>query len=214
MSKYINYLIISIAAIINVYAFPAYAASTTQTSPGMATAPILLALAIAYVTRRMSIGGWLFYYYLILYGSILMNLFLGVLTIENYNPAGWENETIYILFLISTLPLYIILLVEMIFATKLLIKSKRNPKNVKILRNILVASVIINLIIFGIDYSYFPDNLAISGLALFLSGIWCSYFIVSERVKYVFENWSGNWDYQSFKDRKTIKSESPPNLNT
>jgi len=194
---------IAVALILGIQVTPSYAASTNI---GTVAAPLFIALGIACVTRRMSIGGWLFYYYLQLFGSLLLSLLLGGLMIEDLNPEGWEDSALYTLFVITTVPLILIKIVETLFATRLLIKSQRNAKNIKVLRYVLLASVIVYIISLPIDYYHFPDNVVFSVLGLIFASIWTLYFFCSFRVNYVFSNWSGTWDYQSFKQKQIAKN--------
>ena len=200
--------IISIFLIAGISSPPAYAAQANTSTAG---APLFIALAIAYLTRRMSIGGWLFYYYFQLYGSLLLSLLLGGLIIENLNPEGWEDRAQYSLFIISTVPMYLVKIIETIFATRLLVKSQRNSNNVKVLRYILLASVVVYATSLAIDYYNFPDNIALSIFGFVFATIWALYFFVSYRVNYVLSNWSGEWDYPSFKQRVTVKLEPEQN---
>ena len=191
--------IVTILIITSLWVTPVYAASGNTGTAGKGLAPLGIALAIAYVTRRMSIGGWLFFYYFQLYGSLILSLLLGGLIIENLNPAGWEDRALYTLFVISTIPAMLVKIVEVLFATRLLFKSQRNLKNVKSLRYVLLASVVMYAISLAIDYFHFPDNVALSILGLVFAAIWTLYFFSSSRVSSVLSNWSGSWDYQSFK---------------
>ena len=130
---------VGLVLVVSLLPFPAYAASTNLSN---ATASIPIALGIAYVTRRMSIGGWLFYYYLQLYGTILFTMLLSAVIVDNLQPTGWEDKALYTLFVLSVVPMYLVKALEVIFATRLLVKSQRNEKNVKVVRYILLASVI------------------------------------------------------------------------
>jgi len=153
----------------------------------------------------MSIGGWLFYYYLQLYGTILFTMLLSAVIVDNLQPTGWEDKALYTLFVLSVVPMYLVKALEVIFATRLLVKSQRNEKNVKVVRYILLASVIIGVAGLAIDYYHFRDNLPLSIFALIFSSIWCLYFFSSYRVDYVLSRWTGVWNYDSFKGKKTAE---------
>jgi hypothetical protein len=208
MRIYRGFEVLVLTIFCSLVAFPAHAAAI---NPGTAGAPLGIALAIAYVTRRMSIGGWLFYYYFQLYATLLISLLLGALVVENLNLSGWEDKALYMLFVISTVPIYLMKIVETLFATRLLIKSQRKSKNVKTLRYILSASVVFYAISLTIDHYHFPDNVALDVFGLVFAFIWALYFFVSYRVNYVLSNWSGKWDYKTFKLRGTNKEASPQN---
>lgn len=195
---------VGLVLVVSLLPFPAYAAST---NPGVAGAPLFIALGIAYVTRRMSIGGWLFYYYLQLYGTVLITMLLSAVIVDNLQPTGWEDKTLYTLFVLSVVPTLLVKALETVFATRLLFKSQRNEKNVKVVRYILLASVIIGATSLAIDYYHFRDNLPLSIFALIFSSIWCLYFFLSYRVDYVMSRWTGVWNYDSFKEKKAAEPE-------
>jgi len=188
-------------------ASPAYAASST---PATAGAPLFIALAIAYLSRRRSVGGWLFYYYFQLYGSVLIVFLIGAAAIDNFKPASWDDNALYGLFIISVVPVYLVKAAEVIMASKLLMKRLRNTKNVNYLRYTLVAAIIFNLIGVIIDYYHFIDNIAFSTLTLVFSIIWYFYFTDSYRVYYVFNQWEGKWNYEAFRHSKSIKQRAIP----
>ena len=118
--------------------------------------------------------------------------------VDDFNPNLWENETLYLFFLLSTIPSYILSLLQFIFATKLLFKSKRNTKNVYQLRYILLFSVTVEIMNLIIDEYYFPDAMLWDAFALVYVVIWTLYFFKSYRAKYVLAEWPGKWDYQAF----------------
>jgi len=184
-------------------ASPVYAASSDIATAIAPIAPLFFILFIAYLTRRVSIGGWLFYYYFNLFGAFVFIVFIGS-TILDLNPKGWEDTTLYILNVISSVPIFLTKILETIFAIRLLIPSQRNSKNVRVLRHVLLASVVSYFIAVAIDYYYFPDNVVFSLIGLAGASIWTLYFFVSYRVKYAFSNWSGAWDYETFKERKPL----------
>jgi hypothetical protein len=150
----------------------------------------------------MAIGGWLFYYYLQLYANVLIIVLLSFVMIDNFQPTGWEDKTLYILFVLSIIPMFLVKAIEAIFATRLLVKPQRNEKNVKVVRYILLASVIIDVTSIAINYYHFHDNVPFSIYTLITSFIWCLYFFRSYRVDYVLSRWTGVWIYDSFKEKK------------
>jgi len=196
--------LVGVVLVVSLFPFPAYAASTNPAAVGV---PLFVAIYIAYLTRRRAIGGWLLYYYLQLSGNILITVLLITTIAGNLQPTGWEDKALYTLFVLSVVPALLLKALEAIFATRLLFKSQRNEKNVKIVRYILLTSVIIDAISLAIDYYHFHDNLPLSIMALIFSFIWCLYFFLSYRVEYVLSRWTGIWNYDSFKGKKTAELE-------
>jgi hypothetical protein len=204
MSDQKGFRFVGLALILSLFPFSAHAASTNF---GFAGAPLFVALGIAYVTRRMSIGGWLFYYYLQLYGTVLITTLLGAMIADNLQPAGWEDKALYALFVLTVVPTLLLKTIETIFATRLLVKSQRNEKNVKVVRYILLTSVVISTGSLVIDFYHFRDNLLLSIFGLVFSFLWCLYFFLSHRVDYVLSHWNGVWNYDSFKGQRIPEQE-------
>jgi len=160
-----------------------------------------ITLAIVYLSRKKAIGGWLLYYYCCLYAGILFTILLSVPFINNINPSDWPDKTLYLLYFASTIPSNVILIIEVILATRLLVKKKRTLSNVNILRYILIAAAVFNLIGVVIDAQYFKDSIILSVWGLITSIIWCMYFYFSKRVLWVLvEN---RWDHDEFTGKKT-----------
>ncbi len=190
-----------IAALIALLAL-AVPAHAEATNPGTALAPLFVALGIAYVTRRMAIGGWLFYYYLGLYVSAPIMVLSAVASFTNLQPSGWEDKALYAFVVLSYIPWFLAFTLNLIFSTRLLFKSQRNEKNTKIVRYVLLALVITSAAGVVIDYIYFPEDVPLDILSLISSSIWCLYFFFSKRVKYVLARWTGEWNYDAFKSNQ------------
>lgn len=69
---------------------PVVAQEADPTAATRGFMPFILAGMIAYVTRRMAIGGWLFYFYLGLCLSAVITTFMAVSSLPNLNPEGWD----------------------------------------------------------------------------------------------------------------------------
>lgn len=184
-----------------------FAADPTQnTSLGAARfgAAFWITLAIVYLSRKRAIGGWLLYYYCCLYAGIIFTILTSVTFINDLNPSDWPDKTLYLLYLASTIPSNVVLIIEVIFATRLLLKKKRTLSNVNILRYILIAAAVFNLIGVVIDAKYFEDSIILSVWGLITSIIWCMYFYFSKRVLWVLvEN---RWDHDEFTGKKSSEN--------
>jgi predicted RNA-binding Zn-ribbon protein involved in translation (DUF1610 family) len=169
------------------------------TTPTTGYGAVGIMLAIVYLSRRRSIGGWLLYYYLSLYIGILVTIVISIPSIKYINPSEWEDNALYFFYLISTVPSYIMLTLQIIFATKILIKGKRNLHNVNILRYIFAATIVFDLISIVIESIYFNENIFFSIWSLCISIIWCIYFYTSRRVRWVLVE--DKWDYAEFSEK-------------
>src|SRR6266481_2399535 len=98
-----------------------FAASESQRPPVPAAAVgALIMWWICSRRKQQPIGGWLLYYFIQLYLGFVLVLFMTVIALENYRPAAWEDCTLYYLFLLSTVPGFLIEIAQVVVATGLL----------------------------------------------------------------------------------------------
>jgi hypothetical protein len=144
----------------------------------------LIAWWICNGRKRNPIGGWLLYFYWQLYAGLLMSSVFFVVNIQSYIPENFESTSTYSLFLLSAVPSLLLLVVKCAVATLLL--QARTWDMLKLLRWIMIADLAADIIATGIDGAYFPDNMAITLLALLSDLIWLGYLFRSNRVKHIF----------------------------
>ena len=157
-------------------------ANTTATANGL-----FLAFALAYLSRRRKIGGWLLYYYVQLFLSVLMTCFITVTTVaKQIQPTEWDNASLYAWYVLSTVPILLVLVAQAVMAGVLLFR--RNEVILGRLRFLQVSMVIASGATLGIDIMYFPEtpNLVVDGLTLFFAVVWTWYFRRAKRVQKVF----------------------------
>lgn len=161
-------------------------AATSGTQPQNHLGALFVAWGIAYLTRRRAIGGWLLYFYIQLYMSLLVSLIFFPQIIANFAPGEWDSTMRYVLFVLSTMPVLLAQGLEAFAATRLLFS--RNEKNLHFLRKVLVALVAVSGVSLAIDIAYFPEapTIALNVLTLIMSGIWTAYFFKAKRVRLVF----------------------------
>lgn len=171
----------------------AAADAAMKTNPSTMGAAFWITFFIVYFSRKKAIGGWLLYYYVQLYMSILVAIAILFINLNNFKPSSWEDISLYPFYLVSVVPSYLFLLVQLFISTKLLFIKYRNINNLKILRMIMVVTIIFDVIGLGIDIKHFSDNIFLSVYGLIISIIWCAYFYTSKRINAVFiEN---KWEY-------------------
>jgi hypothetical protein len=166
------------------------------------TAPLFIAAGIAYVTRRMAIGGWLFYFYLIL---IMQVAFLGFtlwLEIEATSMEGWD-PFYYWLSWADFLSYAIAKIVCLIFAIRFWSEAQRTLENLKYMRIILgiVLATAIGRIAMNSMVWLEQDSTILLFIPLFSAVLWFTYWLVSRRVKYIFDLQGESFDYDEFKGR-------------
>ena len=171
----------------------ALAASASQPAQNPAGAGLAVGFAIAYLFRRRQIGGWLLYFYMQLYGSLLINTILLTSTISQLNPDAWDSAQRYVWYVVSTVPVLISIVAEVTVATLLLIR--RTEANIRLMRAVLVALLVASGASLCIDLEYFNDgaNLFFDVLTVLFAAIWLAYFRKAKRVRRVFIEHS--WDY-------------------
>jgi len=182
---------------------PVLAQGAGPTGASRALLPFLMAAAIAYLTRRRAIGGWLFYFYLGLFLSVFFVAAMAVPTISNLNPEGWE-PFYWWMAVIDYVPWLLATVATFIFGFRLLIKSQRTQNNVIKMRYAMLAVLICSVIGTFISFRYFPDDEGgnvLSAFSLVSSAVWCLYWFVSERVQYVLTRGDTAWDYKEFRNR-------------
>jgi hypothetical protein len=169
------------------------AASTNTQAPNPVGAGLFVALALAYLTRRRAIGGWLLYFYLQLYSSLLMSLlFINRVTV-NLAPETWDSAFLYVLFFLGTVPVLLAQLAEVTLGTVLLFH--RNARNVQWLRTALLALAMTSGISLGIDLAYFNEfpSIFFDVLTFLFACVWTIYFWRSKRVRLVFIERAWDW---------------------
>ena len=185
-------------------AFPtSYVLAADSHTPSTAYGWFWGTLAIVYLTRRRKIGGWLFYYYFQTYGGIVVLFLISAFSLENCQPSAWQDKALYTLFIISTLPFYLLMLVEATIATLLLFKSYRSQRFINYLKYVLIAQVVVEGLTLFIDYNHFPDSVAFTVIGGILALIWYLYFRSSYRVYWVLAHAGWLWNYEEFKKTKS-----------
>jgi len=185
------------------------ASSSTQRQPAAGGA-LFIAFAIAYLSRRRAIGGWLLYFYVQLYLSLAISLFAISQVLSNLNPAQWDNSMFYVMFFLSVVPVIVTEGIEVFAATRLLFR--RNERNLKFLKRTLIALVVTSGVALSIDIAFFKDEpaLFLDILTFIFAIIWTLYFFKAQRMKLVFVD--RNWVYKSSAERRVLLPEDKQKL--
>ncbi len=186
------------------------AASADTTRQPVAGSGLLIAFAIAYLSRRRAIGGWLLYFYIQLYLGLLISLLFISQVVSNLDPNQWEDSFQYVMFFLSVAPVVITQFLEMGVATILLFQ--RNESIVKLLRKTLYALVATSAAALAIDISYFSDtpSIFIDALTLVFAIIWSLYFLKARRIQLVFIE--RNWIFTPFSERRALSQDDKRKL--
>jgi hypothetical protein len=188
---------------------PAFAASGDTPRQPLAGGGLLVTLAIVYLSRRRAIGGWLLYFYIQLYFSLAISIIFVPQVISNLNPRQWDNSFLYVMFFLSVVPVLVVEVIEVIVATRLLLR--RNENSVRALRNTLLALVITSAAAIAIDLGYFRDvSLFFDMLTLAFAIIWTLYFAKSKRVRSVFID--NQWTYDPSSRKRILTAQDKSRL--
>jgi hypothetical protein len=201
----LHWIVVLIVMVTLFLAADALAASSGTRSQPAAGGALFIAFAIAYLSRRRAIGGWLLYFYVQLYLGLLVSLLLVSRILSNLNPAQWDNSMLYVMFFLSVVPVLATVLIEIFAATKLLFR--RNEQNLKFLRKVLIALVVTSGVGLVIDIQFFKDELSIiMDIWTFVFAIiWTLYFFKAKRIKLVFVD--RNWVYKPAQRRVLLPEE-------
>jgi hypothetical protein len=150
----------------------------------------------------MKFGGWLLYYYLMVYAGFFVMAVTTVNFFENFDPSAWDYSALYTLYLISTIPVDVLLIAETIIATFFIFKRYRSQKMVNYLRLVLIGEFIVLGMSAFIEYSHFPDSMLLTVMACIVSFIWYQYFSSSYRVYWILSNPNIQWNYEMFQNSK------------
>jgi hypothetical protein len=204
----ITQLIVAIA-LLQVTPVLAASADVHQQQP-MAGASLFIAFAIAYLSRRRAIGGWLLYFYIQMYLSLLISLIFVPQAISNLTPSRWDNALLYVMFFLSVVPVLVISIVEVVAATRLLFR--RTETNLIFLRWTLVALVVASIASIAIDVIWFKEDTGIifDFITAFFAVIWAVYFRKARRVKAVFID--KNWVYDPQSTKRILTAEDKRKL--
>jgi len=188
----------------------ALAAASQTTGQRTFGAGLFVAWAIAYLSRRRAIGGWLLYFYIQLYLSFLFSLLFLPAIFGNLRPSEWDSSKLYVLNLISVVPVLLLTAAEVYAATMLL--ARRSEGNVIFLRRVLLALAVASAIALGIDLTFFEDapTLFFDVITLVFAVIWLAYFYRAKRVRLVFIE--GKWEYASYATKRVLTPEDKRRL--
>jgi len=173
-------------------------------------AAILIPWLIASLSRRRAIGGWLLFFYIQLYLSFLLTLLFLPATLGSLRLSEWHSSKLYVLNLISVVPVLLLGFVEVYAATILL--ARRTEANVRVLLSILIWLTLFSAIALGIDLAFFNEEPTIyfDVHTLVFALIWLAYFYKAKRVRLVFVE--RKWNYELYAAKPVLSSSDKKRL--
>jgi hypothetical protein len=171
---------------------PAFAwdSDTKSTAPLGGAPGALLMWWICSRRKDQPVGGWLLYFYIQLYVSAAVSVLFIFLSLKNYNPATWQNMTLYWLWVISVFPAQFLMIVQVVLGSIML--KQREWKWVQYLMLSLAMDFAFAVLSTCIDGWHFPDNVFFNFLTMAYAALWLPYFWRSVRVKAVFQTHDWN----------------------
>jgi hypothetical protein len=166
---------------------PAFAQSSSQDQrpviPGLG--PLLIILGICWWRRKKPIGGWLLCFFVYVFVGSVMAVVVLMLSVKGSQPAALDDPKLYALFLLSTVPYYVVRGVLLAFAIALL--RTRAWKWVQAMKFALGVDIFFLLTGLAIDAAHFPGSALIDMNSLLSSSAFLAYLFASKRVKRVFK---------------------------
>jgi len=157
--------------------------SGQQTADPWQGLAVVLAI-VAIVQRKSAIGGWLLYFFGLIYLRTVVTVFNVVKYSGVYSPMAWHDVKRFLLFLNTTIPGYLFLIGGAIAVTKLALTEEWIW--VERLKTILACVAAAGVVAIVIDAFYFRTNLVVAAQTLASSVILWAYFARSHRVERVF----------------------------
>jgi hypothetical protein len=124
---------------------------------------------------------------------------------SNYIPGGWDSNLHYSLYVLTTIPGYIILIAQVVLSYYLISETKRDWKYIELLRKLLIANFVFSVGCIAIDATLWAENVIFSIASALDSFIWFFYFKKSVRVEGVFKD--KQWNWETFLERKKLRHE-------
>ena len=183
------------------------AANGTPPGQNPAASGLFLGLAIAYLSRRRQIGGWLLYYYMQLFVSMVMTCVVSLPTIvKQIQPTEWDSASLYVWYLLSTVPELAIFMAEIILSALLLFR--RNETTLRLVRFTQLALVVATGVSLCISFVHFDESTTIilESYSLFFAIVWFWYFRTATRVQCVFIE--RRWDYEGLHAAKPVPTKA------
>lgn len=205
MSKFLAVLLLTL------FNLPALAQdpSTDSAVAAVRSLPVLwlfVALGIAYVTRRRAVGGWLFYFYMTMFGSMAVSMLLVFPSLSTLAEDGWD-AFYWWMAVLDLIPWLIATVLTWFFGIRLLFKKFRSTNNLKAMRYAMVSVLLFSIVRVVITFRVFPNDpsLVQNFIGLITSTIWCFYWLFSKRVTYVMTLGNESWNYKEFKESISAK---------
>ena len=117
---------------------------------------------------------WLPLFYLQLFACVALSVALLPAILSNLNPFGWDSMSEYCFYDFAVVPLFLAQGIEAIAATRLL--KQRTEKNIKLLRETLLAVGFLSAVSLAIDVNHFPRIAIYPGITLVFAVAWREYF--------------------------------------
>jgi hypothetical protein len=152
-------------------------------------------LAIAFLARRREIGGLLLFYYIQLYGSVLVIGPYLISTALLLSPSQWARANPYIWFLLGAVPFLAATIAQVGVASYLL--YRRTAANVLLLQKVLVALMAFSFVAMLAGGAQLEDTgrAFVGAWLMWTSAAWAVYFYRSRRVRLVFVDRC--WDFEA-----------------
>jgi hypothetical protein len=154
--------------------------------PGNPLAGFSAAIAIICVLRRKhAFGGWLLWFLGQVFLGGIVSLYLLLADLRNYLPGAWDQPKLYVFFLLSAIPSYLVVVWLMVAAVAM-VRTAAYEWLLR-MRIALAVQIFFGLMALAIDAAFFRGNAKLEVVRLVFPAIFLPYLFLSSRVERVFQ---------------------------
>jgi hypothetical protein len=168
----------------NSFAFVLVAIGATGLNRALALTALVFAI-VSYLRRKQEIGGWLLYFCYWIVGFLVISLADIVRHPQVFFHPVTQKSDFHLALILSVFPRLIAIIVAM--SCMFVLLRTKEWVWVERLRLALMVAAIVAFISLAIDAKYFPRSLLANGARWIGLGLWTVYFLVSQRVRRVFQ---------------------------
>ncbi len=165
-----------------------FAADSSAPNPTSSAAPVFIIWLVCFLRRKKPIGGWLLFYFISIWLSLIVSFALSSKTISYLALPHSLADCPLFLSNLGAILSFALLTVEFVLSIILMTPAWRAWKYVLLLRKVLVTSCVVFLVSFALDLTFSGYTFVLDLWALTLSVTWWFYFRRSTRVHRVFHS--------------------------
>ena len=152
----------------------------------------VVSCVVSFFRRGNALGGWLLFYLLEVCGNMAIAWIFLSAPLMRFDPAGWDNKALYLVFMTTTIPDLVALVSQVGLSVWLIWKRRqKGSRMINYLRLVLASDVVFSILALPVDILYWPRSVGWDIYSIGWPLIWLLYFTYSKRVRKVFV--TGDW---------------------